>query len=96
MAVAATLAFGPLYAGNALAFKLFGMTLWGEDETADQVSDPVHYTVDFKTGNLDKDLKEALTESSMLVSDKKKPVSGDLGVVIKARDDRERLIATPL
>ncbi|MDK4739782.1 autotransporter assembly complex protein TamA [Rhizobium sp. CNPSo 3464] len=94
MAVAATIALGPLHAGNAFAFKLFGMTLWGEDDTTDQVSDPVHYTVDFKTDNLDKDLKEALTDSSMLVSDKKKPVSGDLGVVIKARDDRDRLIAT--
>ncbi|AYG60759.1 autotransporter assembly complex protein TamA [Rhizobium jaguaris] len=94
VAVAAMIALGPLYAGNALAFKLFGMRLWGEDETVNEVSDPVHYTVDFKTDNLDKDLKEALTESSMLVSDQKKPVSGDLGVVIKARDDRDRLIAT--
>ncbi|WP_349956449.1 autotransporter assembly complex family protein [Rhizobium sp. ZPR3] len=93
-AVAAALALGPVYAQNAFAFKLFGMRLWGEDETADQVSDPVHYTVDFKSDNLDKDLKEALSESSMLVSDEKKPVSGDLGVVVKARDDRDRLIAT--
>jgi translocation and assembly module TamA len=93
-AVAAALALGPVYAQNAFAFKLFGMRLWGEDETADQVSDPVHYTVDFKSDNLDKGLKEALSESSMLVSDEKKPVSGDLGVVVKARDDRDRLIAT--
>ncbi|MDL2406336.1 autotransporter assembly complex family protein [Rhizobium calliandrae] len=94
VAVAAMVALGPLYAGNALAFKLFGMRLWGEDETVNEVSDPVHYTVNFKTDNLDKDLKEALTASSMLVSDQKTPVSGDLGVVIKARDDRDRLIAT--
>ncbi|NEI70507.1 BamA/TamA family outer membrane protein [Rhizobium lusitanum] len=93
-AVAAALALGPLCAGNAFAFKLFGIKLWGEDETADQVSDPVRYTVDFKADNLDKDLKEALSESSMLVSDEKKPVSGDLGVVVKARDDRDRLIAS--
>ncbi|MDL2399477.1 autotransporter assembly complex protein TamA [Rhizobium mayense] len=94
VAVAAMLALGPLYAGNALAFKLFGVRLWGEDETVNEVSDPVHYTVNFKADNLDKDLKEALTDSSMLVSDQKNPVSGDLGVVIKARDDRDRLIAT--
>lgn len=92
--VAATLAFGPLWAENAFAFKLFGMTLWGEDEATEEVSDPVRYTVDLKTDNLDKDLKDALSDSSMLVADKKKPVSGDLGVVIKARDDRDRLIAT--
>ncbi|WP_414709181.1 autotransporter assembly complex protein TamA, partial [Rhizobium sp.] len=94
MAVAATLALAPLCAKNAFAFKLFGMTLWGEDETTDQVSDPVRYTVDLKTDNLDKDLKKSLTDTSMLVADKKKPVSGDLGVVIKARDDRDRLIAS--
>ncbi|MDE1991265.1 MAG: outer membrane protein assembly factor [Rhizobiaceae bacterium] len=94
VAVAATLALGPLWAGNALAFKLFGMTLWGEDDTKDAVSDPVHYTLDLKTDNLDKDLKDAVTQSSMLLADQKKPVSGDLGVVVKARDDRDRLIAT--
>ncbi|MDK4704286.1 autotransporter assembly complex protein TamA [Rhizobium sp. CNPSo 4062] len=93
-AVAAVLALGPVCAQNAFAFKLFGIKLWGEDETADQVSDPVRYTVDFKADNLDKDLKDALSDSSMLVSDEKKPVSGDLGVVVKARDDRDRLIAT--
>ncbi|WP_411905747.1 autotransporter assembly complex protein TamA [Rhizobium mayense] len=93
-AVAAMLALGPVCAQNAFAFKLFGIKLWGEDETADQVSDPVRYTVDFKSDNLDKDLKDALNDSSMLVSDKDKPVSGDLGVVVKARDDRDRLIAT--
>jgi translocation and assembly module TamA len=93
-AVAAVLALGPVCAQNAFAFKLFGIKLWGEDETADQVSDPVRYTVDFQADNLDKDLKEALNDSSMLISDKDKPVSGDLGVVVKARDDRDRLIAT--
>ncbi|MGG6894138.1 autotransporter assembly complex protein TamA [Rhizobium sp. BR 315] len=92
-AVAATIALGPVCAGNAFAFKLFGIKLWGEDEATDQVSDPVRYAVDFKADNLDKDLKEALERSSMLVSDKDKPVSGDLGVVVKARDDRDRLIA---
>lgn len=93
-AVAAALALGPICAGNAFAFKLFGIKLWGKDETTDQVSDPVHYTVDLKADNLDKDLKEALSGSSMLISDKDKPVSGDLGIVVKARDDRDRLIAT--
>ncbi|NLR99093.1 outer membrane protein assembly factor [Rhizobium sp. P38BS-XIX] len=92
-AVAAVLALGPLWAGNAFAFKLFGIKLWGEDETTDQVSDPVHYTVDLKADNLDKDLKDSLNETSMLIADKDKPASGDLGVVVKARDDRDRLIA---
>lgn len=92
-AVAAALALGPVCVENAFAFKIFGIKLWGKDETTDQVSDPVHYKVDLKADNLDKDLKKALSESSMLISDKDKPVSGDLGVVVKARDDRDRLIA---
>ncbi|MFJ6326255.1 MULTISPECIES: autotransporter assembly complex family protein [unclassified Rhizobium] len=92
-AVAAALALGPVWADNAFAFKLFGIKLWGKDETSDQVSDPVHYTVDFKSDNLDKDLKSALGDTSMLIADKDKAVSGDLGVVVKARDDRDRLIA---
>jgi translocation and assembly module TamA len=94
VAVAATVALGPQFAGHALAFKLFGINFFGKDETTDQVIDPVRYTIDLKTGSADKDLAEALTKGSMLVADKDKPVSGDLGVVIKARDDRERLIAT--
>ncbi|TCR89928.1 autotransporter assembly complex family protein [Rhizobium sp. BK376] len=94
VAVAATVALGPQFAGHALAFKLFGINFFGKDETTDQVIDPVHYTIDLKTGNADKDLADALTKGSMLVADKDKPVSGDLGVVIKARDDRDRLIAT--
>src|SRR5580765_7870017 len=92
-AVAVCLAFGPVFAGNALAFKLFGINFFGKDETTEQVIDPVRYTVDLRTGDADKDLKDAITQSSMLVADKDKPVSGDLGAVIKARDDRERILA---
>jgi translocation and assembly module TamA len=93
-AVALTLALGPGFARDALAFKLFGINFFGKDEKTEQVVDPVRYTIDLKTGSADKDLKDALTDSSMLVADKDKPVSGDLGVIIKARDDRDRLIAT--
>jgi translocation and assembly module TamA len=92
-AVAVCLAFGPGFAGQALAFKLFGIHLWGKDEPTEQVIDPVRYTVDLRTGDADKDLKDAITQTSMLVADKDKPVSGDLGAVIKARDDRERILA---
>ena len=55
--------------------------------------DPVRYQVDLKADTADPDLKEALENSSRLVSDQAQPVSGDLGIVVKARDDRERLIA---
>ncbi|WP_183749515.1 autotransporter assembly complex family protein [Rhizobium sp. BK196] len=95
MVVAAAAAFSPVLAGNAYAFKLFGITIFGKDEDENlQVPDPVRYDVALETGTADSDLKEALENSSRLVGDKNRPVSGDLGVVVKARDDRDRLIAT--
>lgn len=95
MMVAAAAAFSPFMVGEAQAFKLFGMTFFGGDKNeTEQVPDPVRYDVDLKTGSADPDLKEALENSSRLVSDEERPVSGDLGVVVKARDDRDRLIAT--
>ena len=93
--VAAAAAFSPVLVGNANAFKLFGITIFGKDEDENlQVPDPVRYDIDLETGTADSDLKEALENSSRLVGDKSRPVSGDLGIVVKARDDRERLIAT--
>jgi translocation and assembly module TamA len=93
--VAAVAASSPVLVGNAYAFKLFGITIFGKDEDENlQVPDPVRYDIDLETGTADSDLKEALENSSRLVGDKAMPVSGDLGVVVKARDDRERLLAT--
>jgi len=95
MVIAATAAFSPALVNEAYAFKLFGITIFGKDDSeAEQVPDPVRYDVDLTSGTADPDLTEALQNSSRLVGDKDKPVSGDLGVVVKARDDRERLIAT--
>ncbi|MGO6940434.1 autotransporter assembly complex protein TamA [Rhizobium leguminosarum] len=95
MVVAAAAAFSPVLIGDAYAFKLFGITIFGkEEDEGEQVPDPVRYQVDLKADTADPDLKEALENSSRLVSDQKLPVSGDLGIVVKARDDRERLIAT--
>ncbi len=95
MVIAATAAFSPALVDEAYGFKLFGITIFGKDDSeAAQVPDPVRYDVDLTSGTADPDLTEALQNSSRLVGDKDKPVSGDLGVVVKARDDRERLIAT--
>jgi translocation and assembly module TamA len=95
MVVAAATAISPVLVGDAYAFKLFGITIFGKDEdTSQQVPDPVRYDVNLTTDADDPDLKKALENSSRLVGDKDRPVSGDLGVVVKARDDRDRLIAT--
>jgi translocation and assembly module TamA len=82
-----------LPAGPAYAFKIFGLDIFGSDaEKPDDIANPVRYSVDLTVG--DKDLVKPLQTASQLYQDKDKPVSGDLGVVVKARDDRQRLVAT--
>lgn len=80
-------------ASKAYAFKIFGMKFFEGDEDEAQVIDPVSYTLTFDPGTDDKELKEALENSSQLVQGQEKPVSGDLGLAIRARDDRDRLLA---
>lgn len=81
-------------ARKAEAFEIFGITLFGKADTDAAVIDPVNYSITFAAGGADKDLSEKLQKTALLVQEAKKPVSGDLGLVIKARDDRDRLIAT--
>lgn len=81
-------------ASEARAFELFGFRLFGSDEADRDVIDPVDYTITLDTGDADRALKKSLERTSLLLADEEQPVSGDLGLVIKARDDRDRLIAT--
>jgi translocation and assembly module TamA len=95
MVIAAAAAFSPALAAEAYAFKLFGINIFGQDENeSEQVPDPVRYDASLNVETADPDLKKALENSSRLVGDEDRPVSGDLGIVVKARDDRDRLIAT--
>lgn len=82
-------------AGNATAFELFGIKLWGasKDEDADIV-DPMRYAVTISAPDADKDLVKKLENASTLKSDEERPVSGSLGLMAKARSDREQLIAS--
>ncbi|WP_439604951.1 autotransporter assembly complex protein TamA, partial [Shinella sp.] len=94
LAVAASLLCGPLSAGPASAFEIFGMKFFEDDEeAATAVIDPVNYTLTFDPGTDDDDLKDAIENTARLKQDEGKPVSGDLGLVIKARDDRDRILA---
>ncbi len=93
IAVAALAACGPLAATDAYAFKIFGMRFFESNEEPIDVVDPVNYSLTLNESSGDADLKEALETSSRLFQDKEKPVSGDLGLAIKARDDRDRLLA---
>ncbi|WP_288429291.1 autotransporter assembly complex family protein [uncultured Agrobacterium sp.] len=93
LAVAAALTVSPGFVREAFALKIFGITLWGSDEEENQVLDPVTFSVTLNAPGADKKLQDALNNSSLLVSEPEKPASGDLGLLIRARDDRERLIA---
>lgn len=92
-ALAASTALVPFSADEAHALNLFGLRLFESDEEEVQVIDPVKYTLTFEAGTDDEELREALENASQLFQDQEKPVSGDLGLAIKARDDRERLLA---
>jgi translocation and assembly module TamA len=76
------------------AFELFGIHLFGEKQADRDVIDPVDYTISFNAGTDERDLRKSLERTSLLLADEEAPVSGDLGLVIKARDDRDRLLAT--
>ncbi|TIO09128.1 autotransporter assembly complex family protein [Mesorhizobium sp.] len=80
--------------GKAAAFEIFGIKLWGssEDEDADIV-DPLRYSVTIEAPDADKDLVKKLENASTLKADEERPVSGSLGLLAKARGDRDQLIA---
>ncbi|RCW25983.1 autotransporter secretion outer membrane protein TamA [Ciceribacter lividus] len=94
MTVAATVLFCLGSASDAYAFKIFGITLFGDDKADADIVDPLRYSVNLDTDGSDRELARAIERSSLLVNQVDNPVSGDLGLVIKARDDRDRLIAT--
>lgn len=93
MAVAATLTLYPGFAREAFALKIFGINIFGSDEEEKQVLDPVPFAVTLNAPGSDPKLQTSLENSSLLVSEPEKPASGDLGLLIRARDDRERLVA---
>lgn len=93
LALASTLAVLPVAAPPAFAFKIFGMRFFESDEEEIEVIDPVNYTLTFDAGTDDEELKDAIEGTALLKQDEGQPVSGDLGLVIKARDDRDRILA---
>jgi translocation and assembly module TamA len=93
VAVAVIMAACAGFASPAHALKIFGLTLFeNEDETA-EVIDPVRYEATIEIQGADSELQERLETTTALVADEDQPVSGDLGLVVKAREDRERLVA---
>ncbi|MDP3896319.1 MAG: autotransporter assembly complex family protein, partial [Mesorhizobium sp.] len=81
-------------AGPAAAFELFGVRLWGTDEKGfEDVADPVRYTVTFDFEGTDEAIRDDILAASALEEDSERPVSGSLGVLAKARNERELLVA---
>lgn len=84
-----------LGAEQASAFSLFGIHLFGDrEEQTDAVRDPVHYHVSFSVQGGDSELESFLRKRSQLVADEGSAVDGDLGVVVKARDDFQILVGS--
>ncbi|MEW9804844.1 autotransporter assembly complex family protein [Mesorhizobium sp. ZMM04-5] len=82
-----------MHAPAAGAFELFGFKLFGSKEDDEDIVDPLHYSVTLTVAGDDADLRKALDSASSLVQDAERPVSGSLGLLAKARSDREQLVA---
>lgn len=80
----------------ATAFELFGIHLWGEkkEEPAERVIDPVSYAPTLTVETDSEELKKRVESASVLLSQKEKPPSGTAGLIGRARNDRERLVAS--
>ncbi|TPN78434.1 outer membrane protein assembly factor [Mesorhizobium sp. CU2] len=79
---------------SAAAFEIFGIKLWGSSDNEDaDIVDPLRYSVTIDAPDADKDLVKKLENASALKNDEKHPVSGSLGLMAKARGDREQLVA---
>lgn len=79
---------------HAHAFKLFGWNIFGsKEESETSVLNPVKFNASLQSDDASDDLKSALENAALALNDESNEASGDLGVVIKAKDDRDRLIA---
>lgn len=80
---------------NAAAFEIFGFKLWesAEDKEDAQIADPLRYSATIEAPDADDDLEDRLENASALKNDEERPVSGSLGLLAKARGDREQLVA---
>ena len=88
-----------LPSGAAFAIEIFGIKLFEGDkaeQAAFEVPDPVTYELDLVIAGDDDNraLRNELESASTLFSQTNEPASGQIGLISRARNDRERLIAT--
>lgn len=85
----------PAAVRDAGAFELFGFKFFeGDEEAAEGIIDPIAYTVTLTVTEEIEGLKDELDSASTLVADVDDPVSGSLGLLSKAKNDRKRLVAS--
>ena len=77
---------------DAFAFEWFGKKLFQGAEPEVVVVDPLNYSVKTAINGLEPDQKDTLEAASILIADSERPVSGSLGLLTKARSDRDNLI----
>lgn len=79
---------------RAAAFEIFGYKFFeSKDDEDNDIVDPLNYTVTLEVAGGDEDLTDALNNASSLVADVERPVSGSLGLLTKARNDRKLLVS---
>lgn len=76
----------------SMAFDFFGLFGGKGAKEAQRVIDPTPYVATLKTKG--GELRDALEDASLLISEQEKVPSGTVGLLARARNDRQRLIAT--
>lgn len=79
-------------ASKANAFELFGKKFFEAASEETIVADALNYSVTLSAAGLDNEETELLRNISLLVIDQAKPVSGSLGLLTKAKSDRDNLV----
>lgn len=95
-AVCAVLAVGlaaTLLPMPASAFELFGYRLWGSAGDEANTPDAFPYVPTLTLSGGDEPLQERLTAASLLMSEAEKAPSGEAGLIARALNDFDRLIA---
>lgn len=74
------------------AFELFGKKYFESESEDTTVADPVRYSVVFSSEGLSADEESDIRSASELIAGEDAPVSGSLGLLVKAKADRDILI----
>lgn len=83
-----------LAAPPAHAFQFLGLKLFERNNAQNEeaIGEPQPYTVDFVVEDGSRKLTEALKNASTLWAERKKPASGEAGLIARARGDYRRLL----